>query len=283
MNDNGFTLRFWKPEDRDALKELWKTGFGDPEEYIESFFDLFLQKDSCIVAEAEGRVVSAMYILPGQTLYLFRRSSLTAGYTYALATLPEYRGRGIGRAVYKAASDAVLKAADAACVLPAESGLYPFYEAASGASPLSYVREARLKKSDLAAVSPCMGARIPILEYMGIREQLLRGYPHAALPPEFFELAESTGTEFFVLEHGLAAAETSDGVCRVLELLDPDSDDAMTSIAGVARWCRGEEYIVRTPLFFEGPGQPRPYMLAALNAAPSHPMPGDFWWGFGLE
>ncbi len=280
MND--FMLRDWAPDDRAALKTLWRIAFGDGDDYIERFFDCFLRPETCIVAEADGRPVSAMYLLPGHTVYPYRKNVMTAGYAYALATLPEYRGRGIGRAVYKAVSDRILETADAAGVLPAEESLYPFYENAAGAKPMSFVREAKLSKSDLAGITPCNGARIPTLEYDGIRDQLLRGMPHVTPPPEVFDLLESTGTEFFVLENGLAAAETEDGVCRILELLDPDTD-AMTSIAGVARWCPAGEYIVRTPLFFDGPGDARPFMLATLGETPSHPMPDDLWWGFGLD
>lgn len=277
-----FILRPWRPEDRPALKELWRAGFGDSDEFIETFFDLFLREDACVTAEADGRVVAAMYILPVDAVLPRRKKLITARYTYALATLPEYRGLGIGRAVYRAASDKALETAGAACVLPAEESLYPFYEDASGARPVSFLRQARLARADLAGTAPCMAARIPTLEYAAIREQLLAGFPHAALPQEYFDLMEAADVEFFVLENGLAAAERSDGVCRVLELLDPDTD-AMSSIAGVARWCPAAEYIVRTPLFFEGPGEARPYMLAALKEEPPYSMPEDLWWGFGLE
>ena len=277
-----YILRDWQPGDDGALKTLWKTCFGDTDEFIDGFFDLFPRQDACVVAEADGRPVSAMYILPGQHLFPYRKKTLTAGYAYALATLPEYRNRGIGRAVYKAVSDRILQTADAACVLPAEQTLYPFYENAAGAAPLSYIREARLTKADLAGITPSMGARFPTLEYQAVRSQILSGLPYAVLPEEFYELMEASGVEFFVLEHGVAAAETSNGVCRILELLDPDTD-AMSSIAGVARWCRAEEYIVRSPLFFDGPGEARPYMLAALKQPPSFPMTGDLWWGLGLE
>ena len=277
-----YILRDWQPCDDNALKALWKTCFGDPDDYIESFFDLFPRQDACVVAEAEGKPVSAMYILPGQRLFPYRKKSLTAGYAYALATLPEYRSRGIGRAVYKAVSDKILQTADAACVLPAEQALYPFYENASGAQPLSYVREARITKADLSGITPSMGARFPTLEYQAVRSQILSGLPYALLPEEFYELMESSGVEFFVLEHGVAAAETSHGVCRILELLDPDTD-GMSSIAGVARWCPAEEYIVRSPLFFDGPGEMRPYMLGALKEKPSFPMTNDLWWGLGMD
>lgn len=277
-----FIIRPFAPADRPALKTLWQIAFDDSEEYIDGFFDRFLTPGACVVADVEGKVVSAMYILSGITAYPYRKNILSAGYTYALATLPEYRRRGIGAAVYKAASDAALLSADAACVLPAESGLYPFYEAASGAKTLSTAREARFQKSELADIQPCMGARVPALKYAGMRERLLGGMPHVTFPSEFFDLMEESGTDFLVLGDGLAAAETDGGICRIRELLVP-TGDGMAAIAAVATWCAADEYIVRSPVFFDGPGEVRPLVLAVLKVPPSYPMPNDLWWGFGLE
>ncbi|MGM9613928.1 MAG: GNAT family N-acetyltransferase [Oscillospiraceae bacterium] len=276
-------IRSWKKEDRPQLRALWKLAFGDSDEYIDCFFKKFLRKDACVVAEADGKVVSAMYILPGGTFNPYRENRLTAGYTYALATLPEYRGQGIGRAVYRAASDRALETADAAAVLPAERSLYPFYENASGAKPLSYVREARLTRDTLSGTAPCDAVPVPALRYAGMREELLGRMPHVTFPMEFFDLMEVTGMEFFVLANSLAAVETDDGgVCHIRELLAP-GEDVLRSVAGISRKCPAGEYIVRTPLFFDGPGESRPYVLAAMNRTLSYPMPNDLWWGFGLE
>lgn len=277
-----YVLRAWQPADRPALKELWRIGFGDEDAVIDSFHDTLLQPGGCIVAEADGKVVSAMYILPGQTLRPFRKRVLTAGYTYALATLPEYRGRGIGAAVYKACCDKALETADVACVLPAERELYPFYEKANGASPLSYIREAVIERSALEGVTPAMAARIPGYQYAGVREMHLSGQPHGIPAEDIFDYLEENGMEFFMLENGAAMAETIDGVCYVREFIDP-SDDPTPGLAAVARWCRAERYIVASPAFFDGPGAYRPYMLGVMKQAPDYPMPNDLWWGPGLE
>jgi len=279
MND--FFLRSWKPEDRPQLKELWKIAFDDSDEYIDSFFSCFLRGDTCVVAEADGIVVSAMYIVPDIRLFPYRKNVLTAGYTYALATLPAYRGRGIGSAVYRASCETVLKTADAAFVLPAEKSLYPFYEK-DGASPFGGVREIRVTKAELAGITPRMSVRAPAGQYAGMREWYLSEMPHATFPEELYDHFEATGMEFFMMEGGAAAAETVNGICRIPELLAPDVD-GLSAIAGIARWCPAEEYIVRTPLFFDGPGESRPFVLGALKQIPDYPLPNDFWWGFGMD
>lgn len=280
-----YILRPWQNQDKPQLKALWVTAFGDPEEYIDTFFRCFLKKDRCIVAECDGKVVSAMYILGENTAYPYRRNMLSAGYTYALATLPEYRGRGIGRAVYQAATAKVLETHDMALVLPAEESLYPFYEKATGASLMSIAKEAELTPADLAGIKPVNAARISAFVYFGMRESYLSGMPHVSYTDDMVDFMEEwfePNGDFFMTEQGIAAVETENGVCHIRELLCPDTD-GMAVIAGVAAYHKADRYIVRSPYFFDGPGRKRPFMLGVLKEQPEYPMPFDLWWGFGLD
>ena len=277
-----FRIRTWTAEDRPQLKALWQIAFGDSENYIDAFMESFLKPDTCLVAEQDSKVVSAMYILSSLEFHLKRKTVLSAGYTYALATLPEYRGRGIGSAVYKACSDLILKSSDISCVLPAQSDLYPFYEESSGAKPVSFVRESVFSRADLEKAEPFRAMRVTAIDYSRMRDALLSDKPHVSFPDAFFTMMESSGMEFMMLESGLAAAETIDGICYIRELLDP-TDNTLRSAAGVAYWCSAEQYVVRTPLFTDGPGVERPYMLAVRNPEPVSEIPAELWWGFGLE
>lgn len=283
MND--YIIRPWREEDKPDLKTLWKLAFGDSDDYIDTFFRNFLKKDGCVVAEWDGRVVSAMYILSSNRLNPYRKNILTAGYTYALATRPEYRGRGIGAAVYKAAAEKALETHDMACVLPAEEGLYPFYEKANGAKVVSCLREARFTREEVTARRAISCARIPAFQYFGIREMHMNGLPHVTYSEAFMDFMEEYGEEnmdFFLSEQGIAAVETANGVCRVTELLCPDTD-GMDLLAGIAAYHRAEEYIVRSPFFFDGPGTKKAGVMAVMKGEPDYPMPFDLWWGFGLD
>ena len=277
-----FILRPWQDGDKAQLVALWQIAFGDDEDYIRTYHDLFLKANGCIMAEADGKVVSAMYIMDGPTLYPFRQETLSTAYTYALATLPEYRGRGIGTAVYKACSDAALERADAACVLPAEAGLYSFYEKATGCQPISFCREARFTRDELRAVQRCSTARIPVAEYARYREMALGGLPFGELTDAFLDMeeyqAENSGGGFFLTAEGVACAEVDGNVCHIVELLTPGGD-GMASAAGVAAFCPAEEYVLRSPAFFKGPGNVRPFMMAAMKEKPWYPLPPDLWWG----
>ena len=112
----------------------------------------------------------------------------------------------------------------AACVLPENEGLYPFYEKASGARPLASVREVRFTREELKAAKRGMCARIDIMEYAGLREMLLGGEPYASMPEDFCrwqeELCENSGGGLFV-----AAVEKDGKVCYIKELLEPMGDE----------------------------------------------------------
>lgn len=280
-----YTIRPWETRDKPQLKALWELSFGDDGEFIDAFFRAFLKKDSCLVAECDGRVVSAMYILGGNTVYPYRKNLLSAGYTYALATLPEYRGRGIGKAVYQAANAKALETHDMALVLPAEESLYPFYEEATGAKGVSIMKEAVFTPDDLFGIEPAKAVRIPAFQYFGMRESILSGMPHVSFSDDMVDFMEEwfePNGDFFMTEQGIAAVETVNGVCRITELLCPDTD-GMAVIAGVAAYYKADEYIVRSPYFFDGPGKKKPVMLGVLKEEPDYPMPFDLWWGFGLD
>lgn len=281
-----YTIRLWQPEDKPQMKALWEEAFGDDGEFIDTFFRSFLKKDTCLVAECEGRVVSAMYILEGFRTYPYRKNVLTAGYSYALATHPDYRGRGIGKAVYKAVTEKILEKHDMALVLPAEESLYPFYEEATGAKPVTIMREARFTPEELQGIKPFAAARIPAFQYAGLREMYMSGMPHASCTDEIVDFMEEymeVHGDFFLTEKGIAAVETVGDTCRISELLSPDTD-GMAILAGVASYYRNaEEYIVRSPFFFDGPGKKKTVMLGVLKEEPEYPMPFDMWFGLGLD
>ncbi len=284
MND--VLIRPWRDEDRPRLLDLWQQAFGDDRAHIEKFFSLFLTPEACLVAVADGQVVSAMYILDGPMIFPPAGRSLSTAYTYALATDPDWRGRGIGTAVYKACVKAALERADAVCVLPAEPSLYEFYTKSAGCRPISSVREAVIDAGEIEPGRAEDAAVISTGEYYLRRKALLRGQPYTVMTPGFYTLElyqmQQLGGGLISVDGDIAAVEMDGDTCRILELLAPEGD-WMDVLQAVAARFPAARYMVRTPLFLPGPGQERPFVLAALRPDVDCPVPESLWWGFALD
>ena len=106
----------------DDLKQLWKTVFGDPDSFIDTFFAVAFSPDRCLFFEDSGKIVSALYWFDCE----YENGKLA--YIYAVATHPEHRGKGLASRLIQDAH-ALLKAQGyAGCVLKPAKGLFTFYE-----------------------------------------------------------------------------------------------------------------------------------------------------------
>ena len=280
-----YSIRPWRQEDLPALEALWTIAFDDDANYIHAFRSNFLRPDACLVAEADGKPVSAMYILDGPILFPPDGTSLSTAYTYALATDPAYRGRGIGTAVYRACVDAALQLVDAACVLPSEKALYSFYEKANGSVPVSWAREGVYGRKELSGPIP-RGDFISAGEYYLRRKSLLRGLPYAVVTSRFLSMEayhmKRFGGGYISVDGDIAAVEMDGDTCRIIELLAPEGD-WMDVLRAVGALFPAEKYLVRSPVFFPGPENVRPFMMASLNPDAKGQPPADLWWGFAFD
>ncbi len=106
-----------------ALRHLWSEAFGDTDEFLSVFFSTVFSPERCRCVKAENNIVSALYIFDceyaGQKL----------AYIYAVATLKEYRGRGICRRLTESTLDGLKKLGYCGALLvPASEPLFDFYE-----------------------------------------------------------------------------------------------------------------------------------------------------------
>ena len=277
-----FTVRNAHAGDLPALKEIWLSAFDDTEDYIDRFHKMFFAPRRCYLAEAEGRPVSAVYLLDGPVLREGRRAPLKGVYIFAFATLPAYRGRGIGAAVYRACCRGAFDdGADIVCVRPEKESLFPYYERLVPCVTAAQCREYTLSRAELEIPYHPACMRIGAEQYAVMRNSMLENLPHAVLNEAFLDLqelhAQLFNGDFFVLSGGLACTEQDGDTCCIKELLIPGGDER-AAIAALAAFCPAEKYTARAPLFFDGPGEPGRFVLGALRDGAR--LPGaETWWG----
>ena len=248
------TLRLSRPEDIPALRELWYLAFGDDGAYVDNFFKTYYRPERMLVLEAEGavRAMTAWFdtgfAVPG-------RGEYRSAYLYAVATHPQWRGRGLsGRLL--AWADGYFKSLGIPSVttVPAEPSLHNFF-AANGFRECFALNQWTLDY--IPAVQPAgpnpLRPASPE-EYGAVREKLLASVPHIVYPADALAYQAGccalSGGGLFVgeTERGpLCACAEGDGAGLVIykELL---GDGQLAAAPYLGRMVPGERFLVRTPL-----------------------------------
>ena len=108
------------------LIDLWSKVFGDELSYIDIFFQKQYSRCETFCFADNGKVVSALYLLP--CLLDYNGKIYNGRYLYAAATKTEYRGRGIMNSLVNESVEYCKKEKiDFICLLPANEGLYGYY------------------------------------------------------------------------------------------------------------------------------------------------------------
>ena len=80
-------MEFARPEDRDALMEIYDRCFPGEHEYGEFYFDRFWKPERTLVARIDGKTAAMLHLIR-QKLVLDGHE-IDAEYLYAVGTLPE--------------------------------------------------------------------------------------------------------------------------------------------------------------------------------------------------
>ncbi len=224
--------REYRAEDIPALSALWKECFGDSDGFIRKFFAALPSIGGGAVAEIGGELAGAAYAITAQELITPCGGARRVGYIYGVGVHERFRGLGAGIGVTQAAASlARSMGAEIIATLPADEGLYNFYEGTLNA-------RRRLCRERIC-IRPHGGAqilRLDAAEYLRRREVMLAGRTHlrldgAAMAFEEAMLAEYSGG-LFAAGGGIAAAYLDGGHALIPELLLPAGQSDIHEYAG---------------------------------------------------
>ena len=152
---------------RRELSTLWMECFGDPKRIPDFFLNNIFSPRDCLVYRVGKELAAAVYLLPAGILV--GGKALQAHYIFAAATARRFRSRGYMSSLLAFAALAGAKRGDCcSAVLPANDGLYRFYEAA-GYQEFFRVSNAEVEESALRAVSGLPGTPGRLLpDYFGL-------------------------------------------------------------------------------------------------------------------
>ncbi len=225
----GAVLRESAPQDTDQLRQLWCDVFGDPPELVDAFLSLLPGMGCGCVAERDGRILGAAYLIDGFTLLQPGKAPQHCGYLYAVAVHPDARGHGIGAAVSRGAAELGRKrGAELICTLPAEESLYRWY-----GEILSLTHQSTRR---VFTCDELPGARpLEASEYLLRREALLRDTPHAVPNASVMEfsasLCRACGGGLYALDDMLFCAYRIQNRWVMPELLPLSAADRITGLS----------------------------------------------------
>lgn len=201
------SIDYPKPEQEGELQRLWSLAFGDGPELIRGFFETGYQRDCCRCLRMDGRVAAGLYWFDGEM------DGEKLAYLYAVATHPDFRNRGLCRALMEDTRQVLAGRGYTGILLtPAEPGLRRMY-AGMGYEPCCTVSEQTYRAS---------GEEVPLRpigreEYGALRRGFL---PKGGVIQEGRNLAYlETLTRFYAGEDFLLAGSEEGGAFRGVELL----------------------------------------------------------------
>lgn len=231
-----------------ALKELWKLAFGDPDGYIDLFFDhRFREKETLVDLEGD-RVAGMLFLLP--ITVITPLGEMDARYIYGVATHPEFRGQGIStRLLHRAHREMEKEDVILSILVPATKELFQFYE------HRGYSIEFNCRRLTLAPEEIPAGEEVPLSPSTFAGEAALRNWyfnrchmfgrwDAKALSYQDVE-AQYIGGEILSFPQGYAYCVPDEGRVLIKELVLPKELDFCQVARAIHRRYGAREYQYR--------------------------------------
>lgn len=111
---------------KQQLMDLWRQCFGDSEAFISLFFDRVYKEENALTIEREGRIVSALQMLPYTMTYY--GTEISVNYIYGACTALAERGQGLMRRLLQESFE-VMKSREVALtvLVPSDKELFDYY------------------------------------------------------------------------------------------------------------------------------------------------------------
>ena len=221
----------------EPLRILWRLAFGDPTEWIDCFFSTAYAPERCRFLTSAGRVTAALYWLDGFC------GGQKLAYLYAIATHPDFRGRGLCRTLMADTHTLLAQQGySGTLLLPAGEGLRQMYR------KMGYETCCHISEFSCTAAAPVPLRPVDASEYAHLRRSFL---PRHGVLQEGEALAFlSTFAQTYAGKDFLLAAVSDETGFHGLELLG--NQDAAPGILAALGHAEG---------IFRVPGNDLPFAM----------------------
>lgn len=266
-------IRLAKREDLYDLKEVWKLCFGDPDAYIDLYFDNRDWTREIAALEVDGKAVAMLAMIPVDMVNSDGEIRC-ASMIFAVATHPDYQKQGFADRLLEYANQYLFsKGTQVTLLVPAGEDLFQFY-GKRGYQNGFFVREAMLKRRDIERMNRdesnvnmsrrlCRIVSSHPSQYNELRSKLLEGHDHLAYRVDEIrfekQIAVAFGTDIYAIEFtgsGSQESYTAEG-CAYAERVSPErvivkellvSEEGLAAaLKCIAELLPAEEYYIRTP------------------------------------
>lgn len=125
---------------KEQIIELWRQCFNDSEAFIQLFFDKVYKEENALTIEEDGKIVSALQMLPYTMNYY--GTEISVSYIYGACTAPNARNKGwMRKLLHKAFEVMKQRGVELTVLIPAEPWLFGYYSKQGYTESFLYKKE----------------------------------------------------------------------------------------------------------------------------------------------